>query len=135
MNMQKDRVDRLALEAFDTISTGDTQTPLTNINQLLTTKEKITIGRRLLIAHAILEGKTRYEINNHIRVSPNTYAQIRKWLAAEAATYEAFRKTEKPNVAPRKTFVQPFSYEHLKRSYPAHMLVFALVEQLFKTKD
>ena len=133
--MQKDTINELALEAFDTIFTGDTQTPLTSINQLLTTREKITIGRRLLIAHAILEGKTRYEINNHIRVSPNTFAQIRKWLVAETAAYEAFQKTEKPNVMPRKTYAQPFSYEHLKRNYPAHMLLFTLVEQLFKTND
>jgi len=67
----KKTVNNLALEAFSIAIQASTDTVLV---RLLTHKEKVALGRRLLIAEAIKSGKTRMEINERIRVSPNTFA-------------------------------------------------------------
>lgn len=128
----RNEVDALALRAFSAaVDSEKQQTPL-QIGNLLTEREKVTIGRRLLIAHAILDGKTRYEISHHIHVSPNTFAQIRKWLDSEFTSYSSAYKEQPASNAQTKEYPQRFSYAHLKKNYPAHFLLFSLVEELFK---
>jgi len=103
------------------------------VEQLLTKEERIRIGRRLLIAQAILHGKTRYEINELLSVSPNTYTQVIKWLNKDFSEY-----TPKPKKVsgPKKTkeFSKPFTYEDMKRRYPMHFLLFTAAEKLFSKK-
>ena len=91
------------------------------------------IGRRILIAQAILAGKTRYEINNHLSVSPNTFTQIRRWLESELAEYHSAHAT---GVKEHKVKTLDFksSRSYLQRNYPGHYLLFSLVEELFKLK-
>lgn len=130
--MKKKDIDELAVHAFDKFTEGEANTTLLH---LLTTNERITVGRRILIANAILAGKTRMEINNHIHVSPNTFTQISNWLRSESNGYTSAYKQDKrygPDYTPKRT--EPFSYEDLKRRYPAHFLLFSLIEELWKAE-
>lgn len=119
----------LAIQAFTQADKGSAEE--TSITRLLTQKERITIGRRILIAQAILAGKTRYEINNHIQISPNTFTQIKRWLESEFPDYISAHKRTLSETKVQKVRIEPFSYEHLKKKYPAHFLLFSLVEELF----
>ncbi len=127
-------VDKLAMRAFKEATSvkPDAQ----SITNLLTEKEQIKIGRRILIAQAILAGKTRYEVNEHIQVSPNTFAQVRRWLEKEMTQYrsaQTLKKTKYPKRNNKSKYIQPLTYEHLKRSYPAHFLLFSIIEELWKS--
>ncbi|MFT5849291.1 MAG: hypothetical protein ACI9H6_000092 [Patiriisocius sp.] len=122
----------LALKAFNQANTNTSESSLVN---LLTTKEKIMLGRRILIAQAILEGKTRYEINNHLSVSPNTFTQIKRWLETEFTTYNSAHLPKESPTPSTFTPLQPLTYKHLKRAYPSHFLLFSLVEELFSLKS
>ena len=124
-------VNEIALEAF-AVATNNSKSE--TITRLLTEREKIAIGRRLLIAQAILAGKTRFEINQQIGVSPNTFAQINRWLEDEFGEYASAHRTNSRQVSKKHVskHVRPFSYAHLKRNYPAHFLLFSLVEKLWE---
>lgn len=126
--MKKD-TDALALKVFD-MAVENTQHSV--IIQLLTTKEKITIGRRLLIAQAILSGKTRFEINEEIGVSPNTFAQINRWIESELGEYKSAYLSQQVSHKHSSKHVKPFTYEHLKKKFPAHFLLFTLIKNLNK---
>jgi Trp operon repressor len=130
--MIKDKIDTLALKALVEFSRNDNRK--VSLFNLLTHKEKIQVGRRILIAQAILAGKTRYEINNHLSVSPNTFSQIRKWLESELKDYSSAHQKDTAHEQPTKFTKKTFSYEHIKNNYPAHFLLFSLVEELFKIK-
>lgn len=121
--------DALALEAFN-LATKDCSNVI--ILSLLTPKEKIMLGRRLLLAQGIIAGKTRFELNNLIRVSPNTFAQINRWLESELGTYTPAQEAKKTDKRSTSRYVRPFSYEHLKKKYPMHFLLFSMIEKLIE---
>lgn len=98
------------------------------INEILTESEKITIGRRILIANLILKGHKQSEIHNMLSVSPNTFSRIRQWLSGRFVDYDkTLKNTAKPEKK-KKTYkkIEPFTFEHLKRNYPMHCLLFTL---------
>lgn len=136
MNIQekKKKRDELALAVFTKIAANPSN--LQNVGQILTKSERVMIGRRLLIAQAILTGKTRRELQIELGISPNTFAQVNRWLEEEFKEYDAFTVSKKmdsaSNRSGRSKYVQPFSYEHLKRSYPAHFLLFSIAEAVWK---
>ena len=76
----KSIVDELALKAF---SVAAKSAPDSLLVKLLTNKEKVALGRRLIIAEAIKAGKTRMEINERISISPNTFTQIKRWIDSD----------------------------------------------------
>ena len=122
------------MRAYKEASSAESETQ--SVTSLLTQKEQVKIGRRILIAQAILAGKTRYEVNEHIQVSPNTFAQVRRWLEKEMTQYtsaQTLKKTKYPNKNNKSKYTQPLTYERLKRSYPAHFLLFSIVEELWKS--
>jgi hypothetical protein len=126
--MRKEKIDALALEAFSLAVTHAGEQKLT---ALLTKKEKVLIGRRLLIAHAIIAGKTRMEVQAHMSVSPNTFTQIRRWVDSEFSVYYPANQAVGPT-RQRRHKTQPFSLAHLEQKYPAHFLLFTLSKKLFK---
>lgn len=134
MNQKQKRgvLDDLALAVYEKISHEPTQ--VQTLMSVLTRREKIAIGRRLLIAQAILGGKTRMEIQSELGISPNTFTQVNRWLRSEFVTYQAFSVTHPITSArsKRSKHIQPFSYEHLKRSYPMHFLLFTIAEEIWK---
>ncbi len=99
------------------------------INDILTDSERITVGRRLLIANMILNGQTYYEIKNQIGVSPNTFTRVGQWLTGKYPDYNQVLKDTTP--APKRnkityTKVQPFTMAHLEKNYPLDFLLFTL---------
>ena len=134
LDEKKKKDDALALRVYEEINTSPTSRQ--SIGDVLTKSEKITVGRRLLIAQAILNGKTRRDVQHELGVSPNTFAQVNRWLENEFTQYSAFTVTSKISTSyklrKRSRYVQPFSYEHLKRSYPAHFALFTIAETIWK---
>lgn len=126
---RKISVGTLAMEAFTCTMLGDNEA--SKLARLLTKTEKIKIGRRLLIARAILTGKTRMEVNEKLQVSPNTFAQIRRWVESEFTEYTPSTNVNKKTNSNRKHYT-PFSFEHLRKRYPGHFLLFTLSKELFK---
>ncbi len=106
------------------------------INNLLTDTERITIGRRLLIANLILSGYTRMEINERLNVSPNMYAKIKRWIAEELPNFESATKVERSRIKTKnkveKPYIDPFSFAALQKKYPMHYLLFTLSKELIK---
>lgn len=110
------------------------QSHTNSLNQLLTQSEKVTIGRRVLIAQAIVAGKTRMEINEKIGVSPNTFANIRQWIESEFVEYHSTYKTcAEPTEQERRhsTPGSPFSFDEMARRYPGHFLILSSIKKLF----
>jgi uncharacterized protein YerC len=101
----------------------------TFINDILTESERITIGRRLLIANLILTGQTYSEIHNQLGVSPNTFSRIRQWLTGRFPDYDQTLKDTYPVSSKTRadyTKAVPFSFAHLEKKYPLHYLLFTL---------
>jgi uncharacterized protein YerC len=106
----------------------------TFIRSLLTERERLTIGRRILIANLILSGYTQMEINERLNVSPNTYSKIKRWLDEELPNYESTNKIERGRLEAktktRKYYPAPFSFESLRKKYPMHYLLFTLSKDI-----
>jgi uncharacterized protein YerC len=129
----KSNVAELAFKAFSVASENNDDSILI---KLLTTKEKISLGRRLLIAEAIKAGKTRMEINERISISPNTFTQVKRWIDSEQKIYTSAKtnhEVSRKHLSRHKQ-VEKFSYQDMKRRYPAHFLLFAIVEELWGKK-
>lgn len=103
----------------------------TFINEILTESEKITIGRRILIANMILVGYKQSEIHNKLGVSPNTFSRIRQWLSGRFPDYGQTLKntTGSTNGVNSYLKTEPFSFKHLQKKYPMHSLLFTLSDK------
>ena len=101
------------------------------INKFLTKSERLVVGRRILIANLLLNGHTYFEINNRLSVSPNTITRVKTWLNSEFPDYEKILRAEAPQDNKSQIYdrTQPFSFEHLKKKYPIHFLLFSLIEK------
>lgn len=63
---------------------------------LLSESEAIMLARRILIAQALLEGKTYDEIMKKYKVGRSTLANVNRWLESGFGGYEkALKKFEK----------------------------------------
>lgn len=136
---------QLTLEALLSVAEGMRgNNPVTAfINELLTESERITIGRRILIAQMILAGRTQAEVSYKLNVSPNTFSRTRGWLRGQVPNYEDSLKAYEEGVRERKTKrgqikqrhqerSVPFTFTHLRKRYPAHFLLFNLTEAAIK---
>jgi uncharacterized protein YerC len=125
----KDTIDSLSLEAYQSILTANDTLAL---DQLLTTSEKMKIGRRVMVAQAIMLGKTRMEIQAKIGVSPNTFTQIRLWIESECSDYVSAHEPQKIVRGSRhRTPGAPFSYDEMSARYPGHFLLISGIKKLF----
>lgn len=124
--------ETLAIEVYDQIAHDPSH--MTHLAQALTNGEKITVGRRLLIAQAILNGITRRELEDTLGISPNTFTQVRRWLASEFKEYSPFVVTKHNTTSKRKPVARttPFSLAHLRRNYPAHFLLLSIAEEVWQ---
>lgn len=100
------------------------------LRDLLTPSERVMLGRRILIAQKLIEGKGREEIMAELHVGPDTIWRIEQWLGDQFPGFEnalkglrrAFdaraRKAERQKIAKR-----------LKQKYPLHFLLFPTSEK------
>ncbi|MCA9354926.1 helix-turn-helix domain-containing protein [Candidatus Kaiserbacteria bacterium] len=116
---------------------------VTFISSVLTESEQVLIGRRLLIAQMILAGKKQTEIAYELDVSPNTFSRTKKWLSGQIPEYDKALKEYRAEQNRLKgdsklihsNFATPFSFTALRKKYPAHFLLFALIYQVNKKTD
>ena len=144
LNKISDKQHKEVLNAlYDTAEnlSSSPQSVKTFIDDVLTEGEKIIIGRRILIAKLTLAGLSQPEISERLQgVSPNTFGRIYKWLDGQFPGYEtALKQTKKEEKVRadkrrklRREYVQPFSFEDLRRRYPLHFLLFNVADKLFK---
>lgn len=108
------------------------------INNVLTEGERVTIGRRLVVAQMILAGKTYFEVCEKFSISPNTFSNIRKWIHREMPNYnevlEQHRRLEEERAKNRQKRhyepTKPFGLADLSRRYPGHFLLFNLAGEI-----
>lgn len=107
------------------------------IDQLLTESEKVTIGRRIVIAQMILAGCPQTEVRATLGVSPNTFARTRSWLNGEIANYadalsEHRITTAKKDSKRKKTGKKfdPLTFKMMRKKFPMHFLFFNLAEEI-----
>lgn len=108
------------------------------VDELLTESEKITIGRRILIAQMILAGETQAKIRYRLGVSPNTFTRTRTWLSGQVPNFDQALKDFEQTTTERKPkqkkiskeYIDPTSFTGLRKKYPAHFLLFNLAEEL-----
>jgi len=112
----------------------------TFVDTLLTESEKITIGRRILIAQMILSGDSQREICGQLGVSPNTVSITRRWLEEKVPNYDKSRREAGVNSRPQgvkqknvhKEHPDPLTFAGLQRKYPAHFLLFSAAQEVLK---
>lgn len=106
---------------------------------LLSESEAIMLGRRVLIAKALLEGKKYEEIIQDLRVGDDTVGKVQRWLVSGFGGYEKavtnfqVALDRRKNVERNKN-LQPYSFEWLKRKYPLHFLLFNLIDKVKENK-
>src|SRR3989344_7729843 len=58
------------------------------LRDLLTTSERVMLGRRVWIARLLLSGHSQVEIGKRLHVGPNTIWRVQKWLEDQFPGYE-----------------------------------------------
>lgn len=96
------------------------------LHNLLTPSEIIMIGRRILIAEALLEGKTYREIHDKLKLGMSTVLLVEKWLqsAQEKKLLTAPRKRKRLKLKDNFSYARSYphtvgSVEHAMGSYMA----------------
>ena len=130
----KDRIKYLDT-LYTTVSTLKSREEVKNfLRDLLTESERVMIGRRILVAQMLLEEKPYDEIIRELKVGKDTIMRVHRWLEDDTDGYEkAVKQLEKVLAARQekrdKAYVDPFSFEGLKKRYPLHFLLFNLFDK------
>jgi len=107
------------------------------LRDLLTESERIMMGRRIIIAQRLLEDKSYLEIKQELGVGMDTVIRVHRWLEDDIDGYEkVVKKLEKVFESRQekrdKAYLDPFSFEGLKKRYPLHFFLFNLFDDLNK---
>lgn len=102
------------------------------LKDLLTESERIMLGRRILIARALLSGSTYDEIVEEFKVGKDTILRIHRWLDDQLPGYEnvisevekEYKRRSKKKEE-RKLYATNALYR-LKKKYPMHFLLFPM---------
>ena len=110
------------------------------LRDLLTESERIMMGRRIIIAQRLLEDKSYLEIKRELGVGMDTIIRVHRWLEDDIDGYEkVVKKLEKVFESRQekrdKAYLDPFSFEGLKKRYPLHFFLFNLFDDLNKKKE
>ena len=96
------------------------------LKDLLTTSERIMLGRRIIIAQKLLRGENQEDIIKSLGVGFDTIAKVQRWLKDQMPGYEqAISEMEKEfsNRKEKKLYATSILYR-LKKKYPLHFLLF-----------
>lgn len=95
------------------------------LRDLLTSSERIMLGRRIVIARRLLAGDSTRAIQSDLRVGPVTIQHVKKWLEDQMPGYEDAVKALEKELGKRKVKTEQKKMWHaLKRKYPLHFLLF-----------
>lgn len=103
------------------------------LRDLLTESERVMVGRRIIVAQMLLEEKSYDGIVRELKVGKDTIMRVHRWLEDETEGYEkAIRQLEKILTARKekrdKAYIDPFSFQGLKKRYPLHFFLFNLFD-------
>ncbi len=95
------------------------------LKDLLTTSERVMLGRRILIARELLAGTLRNDIMATMKVGPDTIWRVQRWLEDTLPGYEdVIRDMEEAQTARRKPkYPEWGTFKYLKKKYPLHFLL------------
>jgi len=107
------------------------------LRDLLTESERIMMGRRIIVAQRLLEDKSYLEIKQELGVGMDTIMRVHRWLEDDIDGYEkVVKKLEKVFESRQekrdRAYLDPFSFEGLKKRYPLHFFLFNLFDDLNK---
>lgn len=110
------------------------------LRDLLTEGERIMVGRRIVIAKRLLNEESYEQIIREMKVGADTIMRVHRWLEDDVEGYEkAVKKLEKVLESRQekinRAYVDPFSFQGLKRRYPLHFFLFNLFDELNKEKS
>ncbi|MEK7076053.1 MAG: YerC/YecD family TrpR-related protein [Patescibacteria group bacterium] len=108
------------------------------LRDLLTSSERIMLGRRILIAKKLLEGKLYSEIVEEMKVGMDTIMRVHRWLEDENKNrgYEKVIKDLEKVFKVREDKISKYKdypateFGRLKRRYPLHFFLFNLFDEL-----
>src|SRR3989344_5874682 len=108
------------------------------LRDLLTESERIMIGRRIVIAHKLLQDEGYDQIATDLKTGKDTITKVHRWLQDETRGYEKaiekfqkiLEKREEKRSKSSHYYNHPF--DQLKKRYPLHFLLFNLFDKLNK---
>ena len=97
----------------------------------LTEKERLSIGRRIIVAKNLLNNKSYTRITDELGVGMDTIANVRRWIS------EGIYK-----IKPRRSSGHFYNFRdsnqdlwsQLKKKYPSHFLILNIIDELNKKK-
>jgi len=99
------------------------------LKDLLTQGESIMIAYRIEIAKMLLEGFGYDDIEKKLEVSAGTINNVNKWLYSGFGGYmKELKKAE--NQKKRRKVIPTNEWEAIKQKYPAHFLIFNLIDKM-----
>lgn len=100
------------------------------LRDLLTSSERIMLGRRILIARRLLSGESSRTIAADMKVGNDTVYRVARWLEDQMPGYEQAVKgmekefeNRKQKYEDKKLYATSGLYR-LKKKYPLHFLLF-----------
>lgn len=100
------------------------------LRDLLTSSERIMLGRRILIARKLLAGESSRTIAADMKVGNDTVYRVARWLEDQMPGYEQAVKAmekefenRKQKYEDKKLYATSGLYR-LKKKYPLHFLLF-----------
>lgn len=100
------------------------------LRDLLTSSERIMLGRRIIIARMLIAGISYDEIGERMRVGRATIGRVQRWLHDQFPGFEnAIKEMEREFTARGKKRDEKYLYAtsalfRLKKKYPIHFLLF-----------
>lgn len=96
------------------------------LRDLLTESERIMLGRRILIARALISGATYEDIMEEYKAGKDTVHKVARWLRDQLPGYErAISGMEKEfEERENKKLYASSALYRLKKKYPMHFLLF-----------
>lgn len=104
------------------------------LRDLLTESERIMIGRRIVIAHKLLNNEPYDQIVETMKAGKDTIAKIDRWLQDETRGYEKAIKEFEKILESRKKYAHRDNYKsgpfaQIKKKYPLHFFLFNLFDK------
>lgn len=131
----KEMEDKARMETLDALYTAASSVKGREavklfLKDLLTSSERIMLGRRILIARRLLSGDSARSIAADMKVGYDTVYRVARWLEDQLPGYEqAIKEMEKEFKARKEKYEDKKLYAtsglyRLKKKYPLHFLLF-----------
>jgi len=105
------------------------------LRDLLTESERIMLGRRIVIARLLIQGKQYGDIREKLGVGYDTIFRVQQWLRDQMPGYEdAIAGLEKELEKRGRKTEQRAVWRALKRKYPLHFLFWNIADEMKKRR-